>query len=66
MNKLFDLLICCFHGVVSKGSRSEAPQDAMIPRAMKTTYPDEPVGYNEFHIHLRDQIKKQYDTERSN
>jgi hypothetical protein len=66
MNKLFDLLICCFHGLMSKGSCSEAPQDIMKPRAMKVTLPDEPVGYNDFHTNLQKQIKNIYDTKTSN
>lgn len=55
-----------FHSIVrkDKGSCSEAP--SLKPKAMKVTYPPEPVDYNEFQQNLFNQIKKQYDSEISN
>ena len=36
------------------------------PRAMSTVEPETKVSFNEFQKNIKDQLKKQYDTKRSN
>ena len=36
------------------------------PKAMSTTCPDKTLTFNEFQLHIRKQLKKLYDSKRSN